>query len=370
MPHDKFNAYYRIPKRDLTLEECADQYDVNIAWGRFAIADGVTVSTMPELWAHNLVKVFCYGTDDNLDKIPFALNDWPYWLDIARKCWIEDFNHKLPLIDPFMRTMHENSIKKNEGARSTFVGLEFDIRERTWQAIIVGDCCLFHLESGKLKASYIPKQFNNFPLTFHSLPTDSKPEPEIISGILTKETVFFMASDAVAEWILRKYESEGETIFYTLRTLENDMAFQALIESARDDSDIQLKDDDTTLLIIKPSRSVGLMTNSPKEEFVKNSKSAKVSAIQLGLFAALALLLSVLMIYAAWRFGLGELNQQSNLVSTTNQPVSSPTSNVPVESPSPSVLNGNESNMLAGGVEGTELATLASITPTQPLIQQ
>jgi hypothetical protein len=246
---------YCTPKFDVSAEECADAYITHMELGRFALADGTAVSTMPEVWARKLVYAYCYGTIEEQIHTLIPTSNWSQWLNIARKYWKEEYITRLERISPFIRNMLENNLKERRGAHSTFVGVEINTTHRSWCATIRGDTCLFHIENGELAACYPfnkPEQFSNFPETFHSLSSPDEPEPIVVTGNLRHSTVFILATDALAEWILRKYQHEGNNIFDVLWKVKNQVDFDEFVDRARHETDLRLKDDDTSLMMIKP----------------------------------------------------------------------------------------------------------------------
>jgi hypothetical protein len=121
-----------LPKHSHTQDEYEDAWAADPGRGRFAVADGASESAFAGLWARLLVEGFVA-----VPQAPDLLD----WLDGPRRCWsVAVMGLELPWY---------GEMKRAEGAFATLLGL--DVRPTTpgrpgrWQAVAVGDTCLFRV---------------------------------------------------------------------------------------------------------------------------------------------------------------------------------------------------------------------------------
>jgi serine/threonine protein phosphatase PrpC len=246
---------FHAPKRGNVESEYEDAYfpvqacrEV-LSEFRCAIADGASESAFSREWARLLVR-----------------GHHRHKLSLARlqSCWM-----RLVTRRPVPWYLEE---KIRRGAHATFVGLSIRDAETpqpqggSWRVVAVGDSCLFHVRGDQLlTVAPMSKsdEFNNHP---HLISTDpatafglGESRPTVISGEWQPDDVFFLLTDALAEWTLSKHEA-GRPPWTLFRSLGEDgdsgenedssSAGQALFESLV--AELREKDglhnDDTTLL--------------------------------------------------------------------------------------------------------------------------
>ena len=128
----------------------------------------------------------------------------------------------------------------------------------SWQALAVGDTCLFHTREGALLGAFPVQQSDQF----NSVPNlvGSRMSPERIreqgvvrnSGTALGGDRLWMMSDALAQWCLAENES-GRNPWKEMESLtqseaEAEQSFVSWIEELREIGGLQ--NDDVTLLII------------------------------------------------------------------------------------------------------------------------
>jgi serine/threonine protein phosphatase PrpC len=223
-------------------DEYEDAYAGNPTSGRFAIADGASESSFANLWAKLLVQGFVASRGQT------TLN----WLMPLQRKWAESVD-RLEL-DWF------GEEKRQQGAFATFLGLVLQKGqggESRWRAVAVGDCCLFQVRQGKLLVSFPasrPADFNNRPPLLCSRSRGgreglSRAQRKV--GKWQKHDRFFLMSDALAEWFLRRHEQQRTPWDSLLRRLaepDPTAAMTAYIEQLRQQR--ALTNDDVTLLVI------------------------------------------------------------------------------------------------------------------------
>jgi hypothetical protein len=213
---------------------------------RYAIADGATEMSFSGLWANLLVKA--YG-DDRLGK---QLD--PRSLLALRQQWKSHVEGK-----PLPWYAEE---KARLGAFSSLLGLRLSASRAagTWQAIAVGDSCLFQLRGSEVLTAFPLKcsaDFNNRPVLISSNSADAmqpRELPATAEGQWHDRDVFLLMTDALACWFLRSKEA-GEQPSELLGSLvkgDEHGAFPEFIRILRTSG--KLRNDDVTLLIVEPRR--------------------------------------------------------------------------------------------------------------------
>ena len=236
---------FRTHKEAESLDDCQDAWDLNDEEGRYAIADGATHSFFPREWATLLVEHFCKSPD-----LPLAKTDWQDWISLIQQKWYEQVEAKVNERNLFYLT---NSFNAKESAASTFIGIKFNKDSGEWDAMVMGDSCLFHKSDFGVKSYPIENSadFTNHPEVFASFAKDNHSEPTFESGQAKPGDIFILATDALSKWIL-EYKETGEldAALDTLKAVESDEHFHQFVHKARYDETICLVNDDVTLMLI------------------------------------------------------------------------------------------------------------------------
>jgi hypothetical protein len=229
---------FSLPKRDHSAVEYEDAFAGDGGSGRFAVADGASESSFSGLWARLLVKRF-------VKKPPEPLAGWTDWLPAVQKRWCKELNgRELPWYA---------EDKFEEGAFATFLGLA--VSEGGWRAVAVGDSCLFHVRGGELLRTFPvdhPGDFGNQPRLVGSraLWATVEKQQAHAEGDWQAGDLFVLATDALAEWFLRRADAGGKPWEAVQRLLgEDDGDFAAWVEARRDGE--ALRNDDVTLLAVQ-----------------------------------------------------------------------------------------------------------------------
>ena len=238
-------------KKGETAADCQDAKEQNESIGRYAVADGATLSFFPRQWAKLLVKRFCYPAE-----LPLSLEEgnWEAWIEPIQQEWLEWVSTTVQETKDYMLV---DRLSKLESALSTFIGIEFNIDEGEWKVLILGDSCLFHQTGSEFK-SYLLERLADFqyrPKSFASFQNDNPVggPPEVKSDKALPGDLFILATDALAKWIVQHKEN-GEDKFKKaldqLKEIETDEQFEEFVDLARDQEDIRLINDDVTLMLI------------------------------------------------------------------------------------------------------------------------
>lgn len=187
---------YSISKRGRDAAENEDSCGFDNVTGRYAVADGASTSARAEVWSSLLVRSF---VADQMDPLKPAV------LAALRKEWYAQvaIGRQLPWYA---------MAKLQHGADATFLGLRLDRAELAYDAMMVGDSCLFHLRRHQvLFAGPLghPDDFSRFPQLISSRPDAEVPNPVMYSGDYELGDLFVLATDAVARFLLDVYVRYG-----------------------------------------------------------------------------------------------------------------------------------------------------------------
>lgn len=231
---------HRLSRRGYSEEECQDacacRLQGNGNSGCFAIADGATESGDAGLWAQMLTQEFVAQPD--------PLN-WRVWLPALQFQFSEAVrsensnNAQLPW---FLDS------RSDLGAYSAFLALV--ITDDTWQAIAIGDCCVFLVRDDILNLAFPIEHsswFNNDPALIGSTTTAEQItlRQNQKTGRCQRGDCFWLMTDALAKWFLCEVEA-GRKPWEALQ--EPSVPFAKKVEKWRKSH--ALHNDDTTLIKI------------------------------------------------------------------------------------------------------------------------
>src|SRR5262245_1500141 len=231
---------FRVPKRGYSLDECEDAAAIDIPRGRFAIADGATESAHSGLWAQLLVEAFAHGDEHQ--------PPWPGWIGPLQDQWSDAVRRPAGEVLPWFL-----EDRYRDGAFSTFLGVTLD--STRWQALAVGDSCLFHIRAGHLMAAFPLSQSAQFDSTPWLIGSRASPDEIPLrqarhySGEWQPGDRLYLMTDALSRWFLGAIEAGGQPWLVVEPLLKQpDQAFTQWIEHLR--SQRMLKNDDTTLVAV------------------------------------------------------------------------------------------------------------------------
>ncbi len=232
-----FRAFF-LPKRGNTATEYEDAFAGSAEQGRFAIADGAAESSFAAEWARILVEEFVRSPAG-------PLAEWPARLPPLRQQWLAGVSG-LPL--PWYAEE-----KVEQGAFATFLGLV--VQPANWQAIAVGDSCLFQVREGGLLRCFPltrSEEFGNAPWLVGSQPPPLALLPgkeSLTEGDCRPGDRFWLMTDALAQWFLQQVETGGRPWEALEPLLDQSLPgdnFAGWIEDLRNQK--ALRNDDVTLL--------------------------------------------------------------------------------------------------------------------------
>ncbi|MFN8463978.1 MAG: protein phosphatase 2C domain-containing protein [Caldilineaceae bacterium] len=242
-----------LPKAGRSAEEYEDAY-----WprrdGRYpledgvrcAVADGATESSFAQRWARQLVITYCNpSTPGPADAAGFRAA-----LDCQGASWVRHIYAK-PLAWNFQ-------VKAQRGAFATLLGITFtgcENGERRWDAVAVGDSCLFQARAGELICSWPQLASGDFgfhPQLLCSIAANNERVWAGLDGLTTSGTwaagdLFLLMTDALAKWFVTAQENKHRP-WETLKEVAASASFSGWIEERR--AGQEMPNDDVTLMII------------------------------------------------------------------------------------------------------------------------
>lgn len=244
-----------LPKAGNRRDECEDAARVvyphllgtsGCGTARAAICDGASESAFAREWADALADAFAACPPDVCDLTEDSMRAW---LAPARAAWHSGI--------PWHRIPWHGEAKARAGAFATLLGVRFaarpeSSREICWDALAVGDSCLFVVRGDRLWRSFPlgeASQFGNLPGLVCSNPETSSRLWDSVRrcrGDCAAGDWFILASDALACWFLESNAADGRP-WQTLLGLDPP-AWPAWVEEQRNRK--SMRNDDTTLIVI------------------------------------------------------------------------------------------------------------------------
>lgn len=209
-----------------------------------AIADGATETSFAGDWAQLLTRRWCDDKGDLpqfRESLPALREEWVRRVEAVPMAWYAEE-------------------KARAGAFSSLLGIAFSDSELEkgnsagWQAVAVGDSCLFQLSGDRLICFPLKhsEDFNSRPYLLSTVSLDAEElNDEFLSqeGTCIPGDVFYLMTDALACWFLRRHE-EGQAD--SLFAIDGPEVFKRIVDGQRAKLDAEgrpyLRNDDVTLL--------------------------------------------------------------------------------------------------------------------------
>ena len=231
MPESLHWRSFVVPKDGHAADECEDAVAGDPEAGRFAIADGASESFAAGEWARLLVDAFV-GRGPSRDWLAEPRADWLRAVAGQAVSWYAEE-------------------KLSAGGHATFVGLTTRVvaDQFDWEAVAVGDACLFHVVGGSLLSSFPldrPTDFTSSPTLISS--RAGTPNWKVARGVLRPGEALLLATDALAQCLLesandRRFAGTG------LLTMDHDDDFALWVAATRAAG--KLRNDDVALGIVE-----------------------------------------------------------------------------------------------------------------------
>ncbi|MEO0947134.1 MAG: protein phosphatase 2C domain-containing protein [Cyanobacteria bacterium J06641_5] len=240
-----------LPKIGESEQSIQDRYASNSSFSAIALADGAGSSLYPKKWAEILVEAFCKATGNPITALRESHLDW---LSPLQEQWRQYYLERLQ--SPKRNWWEGGSQLKSHGS-ATFLGLWLPtmpagVEEGYWQAVAVGDSCLFQWDCQGDRLQAFPLQastsFRRTTQCFASLPDCHSFSPQFTEGLYVHGDRFLLATDALSKWILQNLEAQGEE-WKDLFAIETREEFIAIVDRLRHTESID--NDDTTAIIVR-----------------------------------------------------------------------------------------------------------------------
>jgi hypothetical protein len=238
---------FHVPKQGNAEAEYEDAYSPVAAQERdlheyrCAVADGATESAFSGPWAHLLVRNF---TRRRLR------------LKKLQRCWSR-YVQRQPSLPWYIQA------KLGKGAHAALCGLRIrDVPGRkppggTWRVLAVGDSCVFHVREEEMKIVGPVTKSADFDNSPYLLSTNGNcaigrhlRHVRIVQGRWRAGDVFYLATDALAQWILAQVEA-GNPPWQMLGAIGSKTCkpYAEIVETLRKEAG--MKNDDTTLMRVE-----------------------------------------------------------------------------------------------------------------------
>lgn len=255
------------------FSQCADRFSCGETNQCFAIADGVGNSLFPGDWAQLLCDDFIEHPTLFSDNTHLCRED-----ELISK-WEEQRNKRISNLSDEEIFIYEMGLDKADFAASTFVGLSFD--KKRWSCQAIGDSYLFLINQDyniSLKvASMDGHDFDNFPEYFASKKGQNNGTAVYCSGDYKDVAYFALMTDALSDWFIEATPEKREELL----NIHSHSEYEAFIDQER--QMMSLKDDDTAMLVLKVeddgSENLTFYSNPDKldniDSLIQNEKKSK-----------------------------------------------------------------------------------------------
>ncbi len=271
--HIEIESYhaFQVPKADGNSTYCEDAYfpNENTVHTRIngrcyiAVADGVSETSYAKEWANQLTEHFSEFDPETI----FA-----DWVKTQQNQFNEALDKKIKEKEKAGTLPWYVYDKVAAGAAATFAGLILDLENNTFHCFAVGDAIVIITKPNQAPVAWPindPKDFDNTPNQINSKHTKAEyiekidhrltfptTHQKLQNNILTGDETFLLMTDALAAWTLQ----DPVRNITELLNLSTNEAFAAWVKQHRGSK--VLKNDDTTLCIIKLKKNAGDNTNS------------------------------------------------------------------------------------------------------------
>jgi hypothetical protein len=219
---------------------------------RFVVVDGATEAFDSLRWVEQLVTSFLdRGSPSAAPEAPtLDQQSMRRWFELMQQRWLDEA--------PTFASIIEERKFAREGSMATLLGCELtdlDGPAPGWRAVALGDTVLFHVRDGR-RIQHFPalraQDFGSTPFGVRTVPSALEQMAQGVtfaSGDLRVGDVLFLATDALAHWMVQRDEQDPHRLWTALSVLDHDYLFAQLVSQAR--AAQEMKNDDVTLLRVQ-----------------------------------------------------------------------------------------------------------------------
>jgi hypothetical protein len=249
LAHSTCFALEKLGSAEREWEDAAAYGDGDPATGvapRCIVVDGATEAYDALRWVEHLVGSFV--AESGPDLTPEGLRAW---FEQVQRQWLAEAP------DRFATVIEEHKFRE-EGSFATFLGCRLaglDGPDARWEAAALGDTVLFHVRAGRLVTHFPPIGVDDFGLSPDGIGTHPAAlgpmlrSLEFARGRIRDGDLLFVATDALAHWLLLEVARDEATLWAALAELDHDATFAALVADQRAAG--RLHNDDVTLLRVR-----------------------------------------------------------------------------------------------------------------------
>lgn len=215
---------------------------------RVAVADGATSGFDPAGWAKQLSRSFAPGhTPDGWWLSDLRPATIAVWYRLMQTRWHDQERGSAGLY------AHRRYLETP--AFATFIGLELiglDSDRPRWTAMGIGDTVLFHVRGGRLVGHFPPLEPDGFGLRPDGISSDPEDLERMVHGTglwngeLQLGDRLYVATDAVARWMLGVRRPPGHELWPELAGIDGPGKFMSIVRNARATG--AMENDDSTLV--------------------------------------------------------------------------------------------------------------------------
>ena len=188
-----------LPKAGAEAEECEDAVGVNVAAGRFAVADGATEAFDARSWARALAEGWVACEPPVLTRERFG-------------SWVAEQGTALHEAWQGRTLPWYAEEKARRGSFAAFVGVQFELANgaSSWTALALGDSCLIQRRGADICCALPIADHTQFTSTPVLVPSRGQMheaafgQARVEQGAFGPGDVLWLLSDATAEWFLKR----------------------------------------------------------------------------------------------------------------------------------------------------------------------
>jgi len=217
---------------------------------RCMAVDGATEAFNSIDWANQLVDSFL-GFQQPGGRPALDGPSMDRWFGLMQEQWARSAP------TAFANIFEERKFRE-DGSFATMLGCEISglaTGGPRWSAVALGDTVLFHVRDGRVRAQFPVMDADDFGINPEGVFTHPSARERMrrnlahADGVLAVGDRLFLATDAIAQWMVRRNHSGSPLLWPTLSVLDHPVLFRRLVADCRAAG--ELKNDDVTLMRVE-----------------------------------------------------------------------------------------------------------------------